>query len=149
MVIRCYASAVQQNHRTGGPARVFTLHVWLRGGDIEDPEHTPTALLRIYCVKSWPAPPGIKLFDAIVFPYEARSVPNSSVMTAGAACIRQSEGKWEPGAARSGLVDTPIVELIGRVLIERLRDEDLSSESAIIMFQGSSKVDVNGNDFWT
>lgn len=100
------------------------------------------AVLRLYCLESWPQPPESLEFDTVMFPSET----DKSVIRAGA---------WVAGAAF--LADTTMIDqhhqrryrYVGRMLTERLRSHELSSGAKTIMFEGTEKASVDAEGVWS
>ncbi|KAH6666291.1 hypothetical protein B0J14DRAFT_705325 [Halenospora varia] len=125
-------------------------YVWVKGGDdsLNVAEDKP-ALLRLYCVQSWPKPPDSHTFDTIMLANETKRILSAGEWAAGAAFSHQpSAADKDLQAANSRLGIFGNFQYVGRLLIERLQDHELSSSAGTIMFEGSSKVEIETGGTW-
>lgn len=109
---------------------------------------SPT-VLRVNCVETWPSPPYGKSFDAILLADEHMHAPAPGAREAGIALYQQREDQAKGGPDSSYNNNLPTFEPVGRVLIERLRNEEVGSAESTIMFEGSSKAVMDAQGSWS
>ena len=125
-------------------------YVWVKGSDGSvAPSGDYRALLRLYCTESWPKLPDSHDFDTLMFPSETRTVINAGNWVTVAAFSRQDIAVEDPEASRSGIVAIEKFRYVERMLIERLQNQEMSSGSGTIMFEGSSKIVINATGIWS
>ena len=112
-------------------------------------DHTESAtVIRVSCVESWPKAPDCKPFDAILLADEQMRIPAPGTREAGVALYRQPGQRVTTEASGSFEGNLPTYEPVGRVLIERLRNEEVGSAEATIMFEGNSKAVIDAQGSW-
>lgn len=125
-------------------------YVWVKGSDSSNTSTGDSlALLRVYCVQSWPTPPKSHSFDTIMLPSEAKTILSAGQWTAGAAFFRQLRVNKDPQTSK---LSTNILDkflYVGRLLIERLQNHELGSSTRTIMFPGSSRVNIDTEGIWS
>ena len=124
-------------------------YIWVETDDGSVGSHGDhRALLRLYCVESWPQPPVVLQFDTIVFPSEVWALPVRGQWVAGAACLHHgiNDRSVDDTKAASSIGES---RFVGRLLIERLQYGGLSSSSKTIMFEGSAKVAIDAKGSWS
>lgn len=125
-------------------------YIWVKGSDGSvAPPGDYRALLRLYCVESWPKPPNSHDFDTIMLGSETRTVISAGEWVAGAAFSHQDSAVEDPQAPRSSTGAIGKFRYAGRLLIERLQNHEMSSSSGTIMFEGSSKAKIDAQGVWS
>lgn len=119
-------------------------YIWINGADNSiEAQGDHRALLRVYCTETWPSEAAS--FTLVILPNIFESV--------------MKQGQWAPGAALhdEGHVDQdgqPFVNLdpgfryVGRVLVERIKNEELVQKDATAMFEGTSRIVVDAKGNW-
>ncbi|KAI4087731.1 MAG: hypothetical protein L6R37_008288 [Teloschistes peruensis] len=111
--------------------------------DAFNPGSDPRAVLRLYCTESWPRAPAFGEFNTLIFVDELKSAPRPGEWVVGAALFT------EP---RVPQLDTSAIEkycYVGRLLVERLQNHELSSDESTIMFEGTSRVTIDAEGVWS
>lgn len=122
-------------------------YTWIKGSDDSvNPPGDHRALLRLYCVESWPEPPSSLDFDTVMLPSETRSVMNKGAWVAGAAFSQQDEAIPRHLALQNAAGK---YRYVGRLLIERLQDREMSSSTGTIMFEGSARTRIDAEGVWS
>lgn len=96
-------------------------------------------LFRVYCVEAWPEPPDAAIFDAIIMEKQVVSCLEVGDMVAGGAAAAETVAEDDP---------TPKFSYIGRVLIQRILVEEMVRDKNTLMFEGSTKVNIDTNGTW-
>jgi len=124
-------------------------YIWVNGIDssVAQPGDY-RALLRLYCVESWPKPPCGHDFDTVMLASETRTVISAGEWVAGAAFSHQDSAVEDHQVPRSSTDAIEKFRYVGRLLIERLQNHEMSSSSGTIMFEGSSKANIDAQGFW-
>ncbi len=133
----------------GEPGSIF--YVWVKanyGGVTQTDASGYLALLRVYCVQSWPSPADSLAFDTIMLSSETKTIPGAGEWVAGAAFSREDkyEGSSQQLGTKPEIFGT--FKYVGRLLIERLQDQELSSSRGTVMFEGSSRVQIDTGGVW-
>jgi hypothetical protein len=125
-------------------------YIWVKGSDGSvDPPGDYRALLRLYCIESWPEPPDSHDFDTIMLPSETRTVTSAGEWVAGAAFSHQDRAIEDPHASRSITGGIEKFQYVGRLLIERLQNHEISNSSGTIMFEGIRKAVIDEQGAWS
>jgi hypothetical protein len=126
-------------------------YIWVNGSDGSvTPPGDYRALLRLYCVESWPKPPQSHKFDTIMFQNETRTVISAGAWVPGAAFSRRDCADGDADTAtRSGPGAIVKFRYVGRLLIERVQNHEMSSSSGTIMFEGSTNVRIDAQGIWS
>jgi hypothetical protein len=128
----------------------MAMSIWIKGSDGSvAPPGDYRALLRLYCVESWPKPPSSHDFDTIMLGSETRTVISAGEWVAGAAFSHQDSLVKDPQAPRSSTSAIRKFRYVGRLLIERLQNHEIRSSSRTIMFEGSSKAEIDEQGVWS
>ena len=104
--------------------------------------------LRLYCVESWLMPPLGLEFNAIMFPSETKSVLNTGAWVAGIALLHTDSIDQRPLDQQPNMSDVRTCRYVGRLLVERLQNHELSSSLKTIMFEGISKASIDAQGLW-
>ncbi|KAL8856806.1 MAG: hypothetical protein Q9178_006643 [Gyalolechia marmorata] len=104
--------------------------------------------LRLYCVESWLKPPLGLEFNAIMFPSETKSVLNAGAWVAGIALLHTDSIDQRPLDQQPNMSDVRTCRYVGRLLVERLQNHELSSSLKTIMSEGTSKVSIDAQGLW-
>jgi hypothetical protein len=130
-----------------GTGSIF--YIWVQSSDdtITSPgDHR--ALLRVYCVESWPKPPDELEFETIALENETKEIIDAGQWVSGAALSSQDINVDNKQAQSPSTTSIGTFQYIGRVLIERIQDREMASSSGTVMFEGSSKVVINTQGVW-
>ncbi|KAL8671599.1 MAG: hypothetical protein Q9168_003905 [Polycauliona sp. 1 TL-2023] len=131
-------------------------YTFIRGHDGSlGSQHDHRGSLRLYCVESWPKPPEGLEFNAIMFPSETKSVLSAGAWVAAVALLRtDSINQPQLDLGQPQLDQQPkksenhTYRYVGRLLVERLQNHELSSSSKTIMFEGTSKASIDAQGCW-
>jgi hypothetical protein len=150
-LIGTYLMVTFNSFLKGSAARTGSIfYVWAKGSDSSiTPTSDNFALLRLYCVQSWPKPPESHEFDTIMLASETKRIPSAGEWVAGAAFSHQDRTDEDSQELSSSTGTFKNFRYAGRMLIERLQDHELSSSAGTIMFEGSSKVDIDAEGIWS
>jgi hypothetical protein len=110
--------------------------------------NTGKTALRIYCTESWPCPPQAWAFDAVVFSIPARTIPAEGKWLPGVALLR--EGSSNSSSHQGSKTDSrlPDYAFVRRVLVERLRYEEVVQSRATVMYSGADRTIVDAGGEW-
>ena len=124
-------------------------YIWVKGSDGSvAPPGDCRALLRLYCVESWDEQPNSHDFDTIMLGSEIRTVISEGEWVAGAAFCYQDRTVEDPHIPSSSTGGIGKFRYVGRLLIERLQNHEISSSSQTIMFEGNSKAEIDAQGVW-
>lgn len=113
-----------------------------------DPQVDYRSSLRLHCVESWPNPPLGLEFNVIMFASEAKSVLDAGAWVAGVALLDTNSISQHQIGQQPNTSDVRKYRYGGRLLVERLRNHELSSSSKTIMFEGTSKALIDAKGIW-
>ncbi|KAI1362064.1 hypothetical protein F5Y08DRAFT_313072 [Xylaria arbuscula] len=123
--------------RGQGHGSIFNL--WVEGSaEGVQPARDTRALLRLYCTENWPCN-GLG-FDLIILPINLAFI--------------LEPGQWVPSVALQkdgcSVQDPrpPSYRYVGRLLVERIKDEEMTVSDGTIMFEGRSRVVINTHGKW-
>jgi len=126
-------------------------YIWVNGH--EDNLRSETdhrALLRVYCVESWPPPPEGATFNALMLGNETKTIPDPGQWFPGVALLNHDALEQGPkNQASKSFGANRVYKYVGRVLVERLRNEELSSRTRTVMFEGSEVTQVDAQGTWS
>jgi hypothetical protein len=107
---------------------------WVEGdkstGRLED----KGTAFRVYCDESWPAPPETAPFDGVIILTVDNAIPNPGQMWPAVGLVHDEVSDTLKSASAS---DNPICKYVGRLIVERLRMEELAHATPTIMYTGA------------
>jgi hypothetical protein len=89
---------------------------------------------RVYCDESWPAPPETAPFDGVIILTVDNAIPNPGQMWPAVGLVHDEVSDTLKSASAS---DNPICKYVGRLIVERLRMEELAHTTPTIMYTGA------------
>ena len=141
----CFDSLLKGSESDGGS--IF--YIWVNGCDGSVTPPGDRALLRLYCVESWPKPSYGHNFDTIMLGSETRSVISAGEWVPGAAFSHQDSVVEASQAPRSSTGAIRKFRYVGRLLIERLQNHEMCNSSGTIFFEGASSVLIDASGVWS
>lgn len=126
-------------------------YVWIteNHGGVTRPDRTDhLALLRVYCNQFWPSPPNNLNFDSICLPDEQKRIMGTGEWAVGVALLKEYGCQDHAHETISGETEFVRFKYVGKLLVERIQDSELSSSSSTIMFGGSARTDIDTEGVW-
>lgn len=127
------------NGSAGEHGSVFNTFVRGDDGSLTPPADHRVSL-RLYCVESWPSPPLSLEFNAIMLPSETKTVLDAGAWVAGAAFFHTDSIEQHPQMQDPSMATVRKYRYVGRLLVERLQNHELSSSSETIMLKGHQRL---------
>jgi hypothetical protein len=143
-------SMIALSHSIAGSAsgRSSVLNVWVEGGKDKTNDLASSALVRIFCFKSWVPAPLSRSFNAILLHSERNTVPEHGQKLTGVALLREDEPATGQELRQGGGHNATRSQYVGRVLVERLQQGEWIEAKRSVIFEGSSMVVVDAEGTW-
>jgi hypothetical protein len=88
----------------------------------------------VYCDESWPGPPETGRFDGVIILTVDNAIPNPGQMWPAVGLLHDDNSDTLKSASAS---NNPVCKFVGRLIVKRLRTEELAHATPTIMYTGA------------
>jgi hypothetical protein len=143
---RGHGQTLLERAKVGGnlqPDAIFMIYI--EGTKAAHRSKDPRTALRVYCTETWPDPPETLLFDGLILLTTNNVEPNPGERFPGVALLRDSNSF---GAENLLPNAETVCSYVAKVLVERLRMEELEHPTPTIMYAGADYTVIDARAAW-